>query len=175
MASKLNSVAESTSYVSTTHPSSTLERCSPSASYHPAVAGCRAQHSPQTQWSLHRLLGLESCTHEGRRRLCPHLQMMAVSMAPSRRTASRSVPSWLLSRWQSHPRPAWWHSTASARAGNRRFVPLSALCAHTKTQHKTDLLWETLRALNRPGRTLPCGTRGHSSIHQCQSEHHGAA
>jgi hypothetical protein len=38
------------------------------------------------------------------------------------------------------------HSSA-ARAGNRRFGPVSALRAHTKT----DLLWETLRALNRPG------------------------
>jgi hypothetical protein len=33
---------------------------------------------------------------------------------------------------------------------------LSALCAHTKAQYKTtDLLWETLRALKRPGRPGP--------------------
>ena len=32
-----------------------------------------------------------------------------------------------------------------------------ALCAHTKTPYKTDLLWKTLRALKRPGRvrTVP--------------------
>ena len=43
-------------------------------------------------------------------------------------------------------------SSGSARAGNRRFRLLSALRAHTKEPHKTDPLWETQRALNRPGR-----------------------
>jgi hypothetical protein len=37
-------------------------------------------------------------------------------------------------------------------AGNCHFRLLSALHAHTTTPYKTDLLWETLRALNRPGR-----------------------
>jgi hypothetical protein len=32
-------------------------------------------------------------------------------------------------------------SSVAARAGNRRFGPLSALRAHTKAPHKTDLLW----------------------------------
>ena len=40
----------------------------------------------------------------------------------------------------------------TGRAGNRHFCLSSALCAHTKAPYKTDLLWETLRALNRPGR-----------------------
>ena len=44
---------------------------------------------------------------------------------------------------------------ASARAGNRRFCLLNALRAHEKAPHKSDLLWETLRALNRPGWTEP--------------------
>jgi hypothetical protein len=44
----------------------------------------------------------------------------------------------------------WLHATA--RAGNRRFVRLSALRAHTKPPCKNDLLWRTLRALNRPRR-----------------------
>ena len=34
--------------------------------------------------------------------------------------------------------------------GNRRSRPLSALRAHTKPPYKTDLLWRTLRVLNRP-------------------------
>jgi hypothetical protein len=39
------------------------------------------------------------------------------------------------------------------RAGSRRGVGLlSALHAHAKAPYKTDLLWETRRALNRPGR-----------------------
>ena len=40
----------------------------------------------------------------------------------------------------------------SARAGYRRFWPLSAPRAHTKAPYKPDLLWETLRSLNRHGR-----------------------
>jgi hypothetical protein len=40
----------------------------------------------------------------------------------------------------------------SARAGHRRFWPLSALRAHTKAPYKTDLIWKTLRPLERPGR-----------------------
>ena len=39
----------------------------------------------------------------------------------------------------------------TARAGNRRFRPLSALRAHTKTPYKNDLHRKKLRALNRPG------------------------
>ena len=39
----------------------------------------------------------------------------------------------------------------TAPAGNRRFWRLSAQRARTKALYKTDLLWETLRALNRPG------------------------
>ena len=42
-------------------------------------------------------------------------------------------------------------ATVSARAGNRRFRPLSALRAHTKAPYKTDLHRKTLMALNRPG------------------------
>ena len=38
------------------------------------------------------------------------------------------------------------------RAGNRHLWLLSALRAHTKAPWKTDLLWETLRVLNRPER-----------------------
>ena len=39
----------------------------------------------------------------------------------------------------------------SARAGNRRFGSLSALCAHTKAPYKMDFNRKTLMALNRPG------------------------
>ena len=38
-----------------------------------------------------------------------------------------------------------------ARAGNRRFGPLSALRGRTKAPYKIDLLRETRRALKRPG------------------------
>ena len=38
----------------------------------------------------------------------------------------------------------------SARTGNRRVWLFSALRAHTKAPYRTDLLWETLRALTRP-------------------------
>jgi hypothetical protein len=37
-------------------------------------------------------------------------------------------------------------------AGTRRFGRLSALRAHAKSPYEADLLWETRRALNRPGR-----------------------
>ena len=40
----------------------------------------------------------------------------------------------------------------TAQAGIRGFGLLSALRTHTTAPYKTDLLWETLRALNRPGR-----------------------
>jgi hypothetical protein len=43
----------------------------------------------------------------------------------------------------------------SARAGNRRFRLLSALGAHTEAPYRTDLLWETRRALKRLGRGGP--------------------
>ena len=44
-------------------------------------------------------------------------------------------------------------STESATAaGNRRFGPLSALRAHTKAPYKSDSRWQTLMALNHPGR-----------------------
>jgi hypothetical protein len=39
-----------------------------------------------------------------------------------------------------------------ARAGNRRFGPISARHTHKKAPCKTDLLWETLGVLNRPAR-----------------------
>jgi hypothetical protein len=41
---------------------------------------------------------------------------------------------------------------------NRRFVLLSTLRAHAKAPCKTDSLWETLRALNRPGRARTVST-----------------
>jgi hypothetical protein len=47
-------------------------------------------------------------------------------------------------------RKSWVTQRAPARAGYRRFGPLSILHTHTKTPYKTDFLWETLRALNRP-------------------------
>ena len=40
----------------------------------------------------------------------------------------------------------------TARAKNCRFWLLNRLRAHTNAPYKTDLLWETLRALKRPGR-----------------------
>ena len=40
--------------------------------------------------------------------------------------------------------------TCPAGPEHRRFWPLSALRAHKKPPYKTDLLWETERALNRP-------------------------
>jgi hypothetical protein len=42
--------------------------------------------------------------------------------------------------------------TALPRAGSHPVGLLSALRAHAKAPYKTDLLWETRRALNRPGR-----------------------
>jgi hypothetical protein len=44
-------------------------------------------------------------------------------------------------------------------AGNRRFVLLSALRAHTKPPYKLDLLVKTLRVLNRPGRARTVAQR----------------
>jgi hypothetical protein len=41
---------------------------------------------------------------------------------------------------------------STARAGNRRFRLLSALRAHTKAPHQTDLHRKARRALNRPRR-----------------------
>jgi hypothetical protein len=35
---------------------------------------------------------------------------------------------------------------------SRQFRPLSALRAHTEAPYKPDLLWESLRAINHPGR-----------------------
>ena len=43
-------------------------------------------------------------------------------------------------------------ATLAARAGSRRFGLFSATRAHIKASYKVDLLWETLGALNRPGR-----------------------
>jgi hypothetical protein len=48
----------------------------------------------------------------------------------------------------------------TARARNRRFRPLSALRAHTKPPYKTDLIWETLKALKRPGRARTDAVEG---------------
>jgi hypothetical protein len=42
-----------------------------------------------------------------------------------------------------------------ARAGNRRFGPLSVLRAHTKSPYKMDFHRKTRMALNRPGRPGP--------------------
>ena len=55
------------------------------------------------------------------------------------------------------PRRRW----RTARAENRRFGLLSGLRAHTKTPGKNGLIWETLRALNRPGRAQ---TEGQASV-----------
>ena len=41
-------------------------------------------------------------------------------------------------------------TTLPAGAGSRCFSLLSALRAHTEAPYKTDFLWKTLRALNRP-------------------------
>jgi hypothetical protein len=41
---------------------------------------------------------------------------------------------------------------STARAGNRRFWLLSTLHTHAKAPYKNNLLWETLRALNHPGK-----------------------
>jgi hypothetical protein len=55
------------------------------------------------------------------------------------------------SEWLQRPR-GWWRREvrAAARAGDRRFGPLSALRAHTKAPYKTDLHRKTLRPLDRP-------------------------
>jgi hypothetical protein len=42
------------------------------------------------------------------------------------------------------------YASGTARARNRHFRRLSALCAHTKAPYKIDFLWKTLRGLNRP-------------------------
>jgi hypothetical protein len=62
------------------------------------------------------------------------------------------------------PRSGWSAAAASragripVRAGNRQFGPLSALRSHTQVPYKTNLLWGTLWALNRPerARTVQC-------------------
>jgi hypothetical protein len=59
------------------------------------------------------------------------------------RSATRPMP-WTLASSTAR-------AIATARARNRRSGPLSALRAHTNAPHKTDLPWETLRPLNRPG------------------------
>jgi hypothetical protein len=52
---------------------------------------------------------------------------------------------------------AWPSVLRAAARPKSRFGMLSALRAHTKAPYKTDLLWKTLRALNRPwaARTVP--------------------
>ena len=45
----------------------------------------------------------------------------------------------------------------TARAGNRRFWPLSALRAHTKAPYKTDLHSKMLMALKSPGTAWTVG------------------
>jgi hypothetical protein len=42
------------------------------------------------------------------------------------------------------------HGAGDDLPGNRRFRLLSALRAHTKAPYKSNLLWETRRALDRP-------------------------
>jgi hypothetical protein len=63
---------------------------------------------------------------------------------------------------------ACFSADCTARAQNRRVRLLSALRAHTKAPYKTELLWRTLRALNRPGwsRTVAYGI-SESSATQC--------
>jgi hypothetical protein len=66
------------------------------------------------------------------------------------------------------PTVQWWRGVSglalqagrTAQAGNRRFGILSALRTQTKAPYKTDLLWETPRALNRPGRARTGGGGG---------------
>jgi hypothetical protein len=50
-------------------------------------------------------------------------------------------------------------SCATVRSGNHHLWLLSALCAHTKTPYKPDLLWRTPRSLNGPGRARTDGRR----------------
>ena len=59
-------------------------------------------------------------------------------------------------------------SSATARARNRGFGLLSLLRAHTKLPYRTDLLGETLRALNRPGRARTGREEGHgrAAVHE---------
>jgi hypothetical protein len=61
-------------------------------------------------------------------------------------------------RWPSSDQTATpLKSVPSARAENRRKGLLSAPRAHTPAPYKTDLLWEALRARNRPGRGRTVG------------------
>jgi hypothetical protein len=55
------------------------------------------------------------------------------------------------------------YATAPPGAGNRRFRRVSAPRARIKPPHKTDLLWETLRALNHPGRAQTVEA-GHADV-----------
>ena len=50
----------------------------------------------------------------------------------------------------------------TARAGNRRFGPLSAVRAHTKAPYKIDFHKKTLRALNRPWAARTDGQEAHA-------------
>ena len=70
---------------------------------------------------------------------------------PAAHSAHSAPPvAWALHFPMTHSKHAV--APTSARAGNRRFGLLRARRAHTKAPYKPDLLWETLRALNRPGR-----------------------
>jgi hypothetical protein len=60
--------------------------------------------------------------------------------------------------WQCGPR------LDTARDGNRRFGPLSALRTHTKAPYKMDFNGKTLRALNRPGRARTVPPRKASNV-----------
>jgi hypothetical protein len=48
----------------------------------------------------------------------------------------------------------------AARTENRQFGILNAPCAHKNAPYNPDLLWRTLRALNRPGRAQTAYLRG---------------
>jgi hypothetical protein len=50
----------------------------------------------------------------------------------------------------------------TARAGNRRFGPLSAVRAHTNVPYRIDFHKKTLRALNRPWAARADGQEAHA-------------
>ena len=74
----------------------------------------------------------------------PHAEQQLTKRPALPRTAAR--PAANARAGPARPRSCTTH------AGNHRVWLLSALRAHTKEPHKTDPLWETQRALNRPGR-----------------------
>ena len=93
----------------------------------------------------HRLL--RGTGHEGRRRRAAD----RASAGARRQRPGLAAP---VVRRRVEPRDAQRLRDCPARTGNRRFGPLSAPRAHTNRHTKTELLWETLRARNCPGRGL---------------------